>query len=215
LYSVGVINSRKHEISKELEQLRKEKSQRMIEPNQAKELFKRLKQSVNVNEWISHGNAVNRTPDSKLRATPGGQNDGAKGWNEGVEDWGGVIKGDGDWWGYVAGNDWNKKRAGVDIYITEDDKPHKISIKIKTHGLRKKGDTNETFKERVRKHAHKVARSWISAAKKLHETELNEVGNEIKKYWKESFKNSLESIKQYIVESGESDIDSVNFTHRK
>lgn len=169
-----------------------------------------------LNEWISHGIAMNRNPDVKLRATPGGQNDGVPGWNESVEDWDGIIKGQkGEWFAHVAGNDWDKRQSYTEVIITEDDKPHKMWIKIKTHGLRKAGDTNETYKERVRKHSRKITSKWISAAKKLHEVELNEVGNEIKKYWKESFKNSLESIKQYIAESGEFGIDPINFTYRK
>ncbi len=172
-------------------------------------------------EWISHGIATNRNPDVKLRATPGGQDDGAEGWNENVGDWDGVIKGNSDWWGYVAGNDWNKKQAGVDIYITEDDKPHKISIKIKTHGLRKNGDTNESYKERVRKHAHKVARSWMSKAKEIHNnTELNEVGNPISVSWKHAFKEALSDpkVQGLVAEVKEKELspisDPVNFTPR-
>lgn len=175
-----------------------------------------------LSEWISHGIAMNRNPDVKLRATPGGQNDGSKGWNEGVEDWDGVIKGDGNWWGYVAGNDWNKKQAGVDIYITEDDEPHKISIKIKTHGLRKTNDTNESFKERVRKHAHKVARSWMTKAKEIHNNvELNEVGNPITVSWRRAFKEALNSpkVKGLVAEFKEKELsticDPINFTPHK
>ena len=191
-------------------------------------------------EWISHGNAVNRSPDDNLYPTPGGMNDGnphwdtkasfdvnssniaeGKDWNGDVGDWDGVIKGDRDWWGYVAGNDWDKKQAGVDIYITEDDKPHKMWIKIKTHGLRKKGDTNEAFKERIRKHSHKVARSWMTAAKEIHNNiELNEVGNPIPVSWKHAFKEALNDprVKSYLGEVGEKEIspiaDPVNFTPR-
>ena len=180
----------------------------------------KLKTLIQINEWISHGNAVNRTPDSKLRATPGGQNDGAQGWNEGVGDWDGIIEGK-DWFCYVEGNDWHNKSAGASIYITEDDKPHKISIKIKTHGLRKTNDTNESFKERVRKHAHKVARSWMTKAKEIHNnTDLNEVGNPIAVSWKQAFKEALNDpkVKGLVAETSEKELptisDPVNFTPR-
>ncbi len=163
-------------------------------------------------EWISHGITMNRNPDVKLRATPGGQNDGAPGWNEGVGDWDGIIEGK-DWFCYVEGNDWHNKMAGASIYITEDDKPHKISIKIKTHGLRKTNDTNESFKERVRKHAHKVARSWMTKAKEIYNNpDINEAGNPIHKSWYDCFKETLndEKIKSYISDPC---IDGVNFTY--
>jgi len=180
----------------------------------------KLKTIIQINEWISHGVAVNRTPDSKLRATPGGQNDGAQGWNEGVGDWDGIIEGK-DWFCYVEGNDWHSKTAGASIYITEDDKPHKISIKIKTHGLRKTNDTNESFKERVRKHAHKVARSWMTKAKEIHNnTDLNEVGNPIPVSWKQAFKEALNDpkVKGLVAETSEKELspiaDPVNFTPR-
>jgi len=180
----------------------------------------KLKTLIQINEWISHGIAVNRTPDSKLRATPGGQNDGAKGWNEGVGDWDGIIEGK-DWFCYVEGNDWHSKMAGASIYITEDDKPHKMWVKFKTHGLRKAGDTNESFKERVRKHSHKVARSWMTAAKDIHNNVgLNEVGNPIPITWKQAFKEALNSpkVKGLVAEVGENELptisDPVNFTPR-
>jgi hypothetical protein len=163
-------------------------------------------------EWISHAPAVNATPDVKLRATPGGQNDGAPGWengspswNDDVEDWDGIVEGQ-DWFCYIEGNDWQNKRSGATIYINEDDKPHKMWIKIKTHGLRKNNDTNESYKERVRKHVNKVARSWMSAAKDIHNNpDLNEVGNPIPISWKQAFKEALTNskVKSYITEIGE------------
>ena len=55
----------------------------------------------------------------------------------------------------------------------------------------------------------------MSEAKKLHKPELNEVGNEIPVSWKESFKNSMESVKSFISEWGEVEIDPINFTYRK
>jgi hypothetical protein len=215
------MDSRQHEISKELEQLRKEKGQRMVDPNKTKDLFKQLKQLTSINEWISHGVAVNRTPDSKLRATPGGQNDGAVGWNEGVGDWENIIKGK-DWFLHLESNDWHNKMSGASIYINEDDKPYKISIKIKTHGLRKNGDTNEIYKERIRKHTHKVARSWMSKAKEIHNnTELNEAGNPITVSWKRAFKEALNDPKVMglVAETSEKEMsvvsDPVNFTLHK
>ena len=180
----------------------------------------KLKTLIEINEWISHGIAVNRTPDSKLRATPGGQNDGAPGWNEGVGDWDGIIEGK-DWFCYLEGNDWHNKRSGASIYITEDDNPHKMWIKIKTHGLRKANDTNESYKDRIRKHTNKVARSWMSAAKEIHDgAGLNEVGNPISVSWKHAIKEALNDpkVKAHLAETGENKLspiaDPVNFTPR-
>ena len=94
-------------------------------------------------------------------------------------------------------------------------------IKIKTHGLRKNNDTNESYKERIRKHTNKVARSWMGAAKEIHNNpDLNEVGNPIQKTWKQSFKEALNDpkVKSYVAEVGEKRIapmiDPVNFTLR-
>ena len=121
----------------------------------------------------------------------------------------------------MESNDWHSKSAGASIYITEDDKPHKMWIKIKTHGLRKANDTNESFKERVRKHTNKVARSWMSAAKNIHNNpELNEVGNPIPVTWKQAFKEALNDpkVKAFLAETGEKELspisDPVNFTPR-
>jgi len=199
----------------------------------------KLKTLLQINEWISHGIAVNRSPDDNLYPTPGGMNDGnphwntkdsfdvnssniaeGKGWNDDVEDWDGIVEGD-DWFCYMEGNDWHNKRSGASIYINEDDKPHKMWIKIKTHGLRKKGDTNESYKDRIKKHTNKVARSWMSAAKEIHNnTDLNEVGNPIHISWKQAFKEALNSpkVKLYVAEVGEKEItplaDPINFTPR-
>ena len=160
-------------------------------------------------EWISHGIAVNRNPDSELRPTPGGMNDGSPNWD-------GIVEGGkGEWFAYIGGNDYNKKLSETTIYINEGDKPHKIWIKIKTGNLRKPTDTNKSYKDRIRKHANKISRKWMSEAKKLHKPELNEVGNEIPVSWKESFKNSMESVKSFISEWGEVEINPINFTYRK
>jgi len=170
-------------------------------------------------EWISHGIAVNRSPNDKLYPVPGSLNDKTN-WNKNTDDSSSIVEGDG-WFVYKESNDWNKRQSGASVTITEDDKPHKIWIKIKTHGLRKANDTNETFKERVRKHTNKVAGQWISAAKKLHEPELNEVGNPIPISWKQAFKEALNNpkVKSHLMETGAEDIapicDPVNFTSRK
>ncbi len=171
-------------------------------------------------EWISHAPAMNRTGGGKLRATPGGQNDGAPGWNDNVEDWNGIVEGDG-WFVYKESNDHQFNQAGASVTITEDENPHKIRIKIKTHGLRKTNDTNESHKARIRKHTNKVTGQWISAAKKLHNNlDINEAGNPIHKSWYDCFKESLNNpkVKNYISETEEEDIspisDPVNFTPR-
>lgn len=179
----------------------------------------KLKTLLLLNErGMSMGYGSMSSNDTKLRATPGGQNDGQPGWNEGVEDWDGIVEGQ-DWFCYMEGNDWHNKRSGASVYITEDDKPHKMWIKIKTHGLRKNNDTNESFKERVRKHTHKVARTWMTSAKDIHNNAgLNEVGNPINISWKQAFKEALNDpkVKSHIAEVGDEPIkplvDHMNFT---
>ena len=157
-------------------------------------------------EWVSHGIAVNRNPDSKLHPTPGG-------WNDNSPNWNGIIKGPkNEWFAYLESNDWENKRSGATVYITEDDKSHKIWIKIKTGGLRKKNDTNESYKERVRKHTNKVAHSWMSAAKKIHNNpEINEIGNTIPITWKEAFRESMNDpkVKEFLVEYGEKEMTPI------
>jgi len=167
----------------------------------------KLKTILQLSEWISHAPAVNRTPDSKLRAIPGGDND--------TPAWDGIVEGKG-WFLYRGSNDWDKKLSEATVYITENDKPHKIWIKIKTNNLKKPTDTNESHKERIKKHVNKISGKWMSEAKKKHKNlDLNNVGNPITKSWLETFKNSVELIKPYILEWGESEIDPINFTYRK
>jgi hypothetical protein len=176
---------------------------------------------IKINEWISHAPAVNANPDSKLRPVPGGWNDNSPNWNDSVENWDGIIEGGkGQYFCYVESNDWEKKRSGAIVYITEDDKPHKIWMKIKTHGLRKKNDTNESYKERVRKHTNKVAKSWMSEAKKLYKNvEINEAGNPVPITWKQAFREAMQDdkVKEWMAECGEQEIaplaDPVNFTN--
>src|ERR1017187_5842965 len=151
-------------------------------------------------EWISHAPSTNSSPDSKLRPTPGGMNDGSPNWN-------GFINGQkNEWFAYMEGNDWNKHQSGAIVYINEEgQKPHKIWIKIKTNGLRKDNDTNESHKERVRKHTQKVARSWMTAAKNIHNNpELTECGNVIPISWKTAFTEALNDskIKSSLTQSG-------------
>lgn len=170
----------------------------------------------------THGGSMGGTvssQDSQLHPMPGGMDD--------VESWEGVTEGKG-WFCYREANDWHTKRAGASIYITEGE-PHKFWIRIKTHGLRKSNDTNEGYRQRINKHADKVARAWMSEAKKLHNNpEINEVGNELQMTWKEAFKLALESskVKPFIAEWGDCPTyktknkevsaisDPVNFTPR-
>lgn len=157
--------------------------------------------------------------DTQLRAKPGSMDD--------VESWDGVTEGKG-WFCYREANCWNTKRSGASVYITEGE-PHKYWMRIKTHGLRKPNDTNESYRQRINKHSDKVARAWMTAARKLHNNpEINEVGNEIQMTWKEAFKLALESVKvkPFIAEWGEGQTkrtqsnvsppisDPVNFTPR-
>jgi hypothetical protein len=173
----------------------------------------KLKTIIQLSEWISHSPAVNANPDSKLRPTPGG-------WNDDSPNWDGIVEGK-DWFCYMEGNDWHAKRSGATIYINEDEKPHKMWIKIKTSNLRKPNDTNESYKERVRKHTNKVARSWMSAAKKIHNNpDINEAGNPVPITWKQAFREAMKDskLKAHLAECGEQEIapvaDPVNFTPR-
>jgi hypothetical protein len=160
--------------------------------------------------------------DTKLRAYPNSMDD--------VEGWNGIVEGDG-WFVHRESNNWDTKLSGASVYITEGE-PHKYWMRIKTHGLRKPNDTNESYRQRINKHSDKVARAWMTAAKKLHNNpEINEVGNEIQMTWKEAFKLALESakVKPFIAEYGERQInptkraldrvsppisDPINFTPR-
>ena len=155
--------------------------------------------------------------DTELHPLPGSADD--------TEDWDGIKEGQG-WFLYREANNTAKNRSGASIYITEEDEPHKYWINIKTHGLRKKTDTNEQFRQRIKKHSDKVARSWMSAAKRLHKNEeYSPVGNRISISWKQAFKEALNDpkVKTFIENWGEEPIkskktatiaDPVNFTPR-
>lgn len=149
--------------------------------------------------------------DTKLRAYPGSMDD--------AESWDGIKEGNG-WFMYRGSNDWHSKRSGASVYITEGE-PHKFWIKIKTHGLRKPNDTNESYRNTVKKHTDKVSRAWMTAARKIHNSpEINEVGNEIPVSWKQAFREALNDpkVKPYIDKVGEEKnspiVDPVNFTPR-
>jgi 2'-5' RNA ligase len=214
LDSTGTGSVRQQEISKEIDRLKKIKEPRTrLDPNspEIKDRWEKLKQSVNESA-MSMGYGSMSSNDTKLRPIPGGQNDGAPGWNDGVKEWDGIVEGDG-WFVYKESNDHQSNQAGASVTITEDETPHKIRIKIKTHGLRKTNDTNESHKARIRKHTNKVTGQWISAAKKLHNNlDINEAGNPIHKSWYDCFKEALnnEKIKPYI---NIPCIDGVNFTY--
>lgn len=225
LDSMAVTSARQNQISDELVKLRKEKEKQQqntfVEPGSptAKDWFQKMRtqlaedydiDKVPLNEWISHAPAMNRNPDSQLRPVPGG-------WNDNSPNWDGVVEGK-DWWGYIGENDWNKKQSWAAVYINEDEKPYRMWIKIKTHRLRKPNDTNQSYKDRVRKHTTKVAKAWMTAARKIHNNpDLNEVGNPIQKSWKDSFREAIDDlkVKQFLAEKGEEVMaDPVNFTPR-
>jgi len=124
--------------------------------------------------------------DSQLRPLPGSPDD--------KESWDGIVEGDG-WFLYKESNNWHNKQSTASITITEGE-PTKYRIKIKTKGLKKKGDTNAKLYERVRSHTNKVSSTWVSEAKKIYNNpELNEVGNPIQKTWHQCFKEALQSPK--------------------
>lgn len=182
---------------------------------------------LRISEWISHSPTVNANPDDRLRPVPGGPNDNNPNfddhtWDTGVSDWDSIVEGK-DWFLHIGANDWEKRESIAEVVVYEDENPHKFWIKIKTHGLRKPTDTNESFKERIRKHTKKIAKSWANEAKKMHNNpELNEVGNPIQPTWKQCFREALKSpkITGYVKDCGEKNMstsiaDPVNFTPRK
>lgn len=146
--------------------------------------------------------------DTKLRPMPGS-----------MEHWDGITEGNG-WFLYREANDWHNRQAGASITVTEGT-PYRIRIKIKTKGLKKKGDTNSSLNERVKKHTDKVAKAWVSAAKRIKNTpELNEIGSPVEKSWVECFQEALEDskVKPYLENVSEESVsaiaDPVNFTPR-
>lgn len=147
--------------------------------------------------------------DTQLRPMPGGMNDDGS--------WDAITEGDG-WFLHRESNDWHNRQGGASITITEGN-PYRIKIKIKTKGLKKKGDTNASLHERVKKHADKVSKAWISAAKRIRgNPELNEIGSPVEKSWVHCFKEALEDSKvaPYLEGSSEESIvDPVNFTYHK
>src|ERR1035437_7405646 len=135
---------------------------------------------------MSMGYGSMSSQDSQLRPMPGGMNDGPS--------WDGIVEGDG-WFLYKETNNWHQKQSTASVTITEGE-PYKFRVKIKTKGLRKKGDRNAQLYERVRAHTNKVAGAWVSEAKKIHNNqEMNEIGNPKEKSWAQSFKEALQSPK--------------------
>ena len=124
--------------------------------------------------------------DNRLYAMPGSTYD--------EEKWGGIVEGE-KWFLYKESNDWHNKNSFASVTITEGE-PTKLRIKIKTKGLKKKGDTNAKLYERVRQHTNRVSGAWVSEAKKIYNNpELNEVGNPIQKSWHQCFKEALQNPK--------------------
>jgi hypothetical protein len=157
--------------------------------------------------------------NSELIPMPGSMDD--------IESWNGIIEGSG-WFCYCETNNWNTRRSKISVYIIEGELK-KYQIYIKTHRLKKPNDTNESYRQRVKNYINRIAKSWISAAKKIHNNpEINEVGNKILVTWSESFKRALETpkIKPFIYNWSECQIkpthskltsvisDPVNFTPR-
>jgi hypothetical protein len=174
----------------------------------------KLKTIILLERGMSMGYGSMTSGDTKLRAMPGKENHLDDG-----EYWDGVTEGQG-WFCYRESNNWDIKRSGASVTITEGD-PHRFWIKIKTHGLKKPTDTNESYRQRVRKHVDKVSKAWITAARNLHNNpEINEVGNYLQKTWKECFEEALNDpkISSFVSEKGETKIspiaDPVNFTPR-
>lgn len=134
-----------------------------------------------------------------------------------ISSWDGIKEGKG-WFMYHESNNWDIKRSGASVYVTEG-QPEKYWIKIKTHGLRKPTDTNESYRQRVREYSGKVSRAWTTAAKRIHnDPHINEVGNEVPITWNQAFKEAIEDpkVKPFIENWGTEKIgvDPVNFTPR-
>ncbi len=132
------------------------------------------------------GYASMSSQDTALRPMPGSI--------DAKESWDGIVEGNG-WFLYKESNNWHNKQSTASVTITEGE-PIKLRIKIKTKGLKKKGDTNAKLYERVRQHTNRVSSAWVSEAKKIYNNpELNEVGNPIQKSWHQCFKEALQSPK--------------------
>lgn len=167
----------------------------------------KLKTLIFLNE-VNMGYGSMTSQDTQLRPMPGS-----------IDEWNGIVEGDG-WFLYKEANNWHHRQSGASVTITEGE-PTRYRIKIKTKGLKKKGDTNAKLAERVRKHTEKVSRSWISAAKKIRNNpELNEIGNSVQKSWAQCFKEALNdpSVSGFVEDFQESKVssvsDPVNFTPR-
>ena len=161
----------------------------------------------------SMGMGAMSSMDSRLRPWPGSIDN--------TEDWNGIVEGDG-WFLYKESNNWHHRQSSASVTITEGE-PTRYRIKIKTKGLKKKGDTNASLSERVRKHTEKVSRSWVNVAKKIRNNpDLNEIGNPDVKSWAQCFKEALEDPKiSGLIEGFEESklnvapvSDPVNFTPR-
>jgi hypothetical protein len=160
---------------------------------------------------MSMGYGSMDSQDHALRPLPGSMNDG--------DSWDGIVEGDG-WFLYKEANNWHQKQSSASVTITEGE-PTRFRIKIKTKGLKKKGDKNSQLYERVRKHTNSVSSAWVSEAKKIYNNpELNEIGNPLQKSWAQCFKEALQNPKvapfvEGFEESKISSIsDPVNFTPR-
>lgn len=172
----------------------------------------KLKTLLLLERGMSMGYGSMSSNDIKLRPIPGSFDD--------VEDWDGITESN-EWFLYRETNNWDTKRSGATVYITEDEIPHKYWIKVKTNNLRKSNDTNKMYQERAKKHADKVSRAWMSEAKRLYKSPgYNEMGNKMIVSWKQAFKEALNNpkIKTFIENWGEESAapiaDPVNFTPR-
>jgi hypothetical protein len=137
---------------------------------------------------MSMGYGSMDSQDHTLRTMPGSPGD--------KEDWNGIMESsDGKWFLYKEANNWHQKQSSASVTITEGE-PTRFRIKIKTKGLKKKGDKNSQLYERVRKHTNSVSSAWVSEAKKIYNNpELNEIGNPLQKSWAQCFKEALQNPK--------------------
>ena len=125
-----------------------------------------------------------------------------------------------EWFMSQGTNNWHDKKAYCSAYITENDKPVRIWVEVKTKWLRKPGDSHSSHHDRVRKAIAKVSKVWSGEAKRLHkEQNISEIGNRSTRSWNECFVEALKSprVAPFITGYGTDKAmayDPVNFTPR-
>jgi len=121
-----------------------------------------------------------------------------------LRSWDGVKEGNG-WFLYNGSNDYQQRESHCSVCITEGE-PAQYWIEVKTNGLRKPTDTNESYKNKIRKYTERVGNAWASTAKRLFKEpkRVTECGNKIMRNWKECFEEAMNDpkLKTFIKNCG-------------